>query len=153
MKRITTALLLAFCLLGWGKVHRVDGLSRLAAEGSRSEGKATVYFLRDGSGALGVWSLGVKVDKSPVGSVRRKTYVRFDVAPGEHDLMASWPLLSGGVDLAIKADFEPDRTYYFVFGSDMESGQAYRFISNLSQIDQDAAAPLLSEYKEQTAAE
>ncbi|HWQ10375.1 MAG TPA: hypothetical protein VN436_14745, partial [Holophaga sp.] len=91
--------------------------------------------------------------KNAVGSVRRKTYVRFDVAPGEHDLTASWPLLSGGADLAIKADFEPDRTYYFVFGSDMDAGQTYRFISNLSQIDQAAAAPLLAEYKEQAASE
>lgn len=127
--------------------HRLTNAVQLAADGSAFAGKATVYVLRDSSGSGMAWPVTVKMDGISQGSIRRETYVWFGVTPGRHDLLASWPALSGEPDVAVNAEFLAGKTYYFVFGTSFGiAGRAMRLGAGLGQIDVANATQRLRTY-------
>lgn len=120
----------------------------LAVDGSEFDAQAAVYVLRDDSASGMVYSIDVGVDGASKGSIRRETYVKFPVAPGAHDLSATWPWGSGEPNVAIHGNFAPGKTYYFLFSpSFADNGVAFRFGARLGAIPAEKAQQLLRTYE------
>lgn len=120
------------CLTGCVKSVEVHNSGRLAEDGSAENGSATVYVIRGDFGARALLSTNVEVDGVSQGWLRRETSMHFNVKPGHHELRATFPVLlepSGGV--GIGADFEKNKTYYFLWNG---SDNVVRPVVNFGQV-------------------
>lgn len=149
------AVLLSACAV---EPHNMPAMELFAAEGSVYEGQATVYVMRDESGAGQAWPVTVKLDDMEEGSIRRETYVKFGVPEGDHVVLAGWPPFVGGQDVAVKGDFVAGKTYYLLFwttsGLGMSGGRTtFSVASHIAQTNAADAEPRIHLYKERQPSE
>jgi len=74
------------------------------------------------------------------GSLRRKSFICFPVEPGRHSFLIHWNPISGEPDVAVSAQLEANKTYYFDFGTGFGAGSSgnqnvFRFSSALKLVD------------------
>ena len=126
----------------------ISDSGRHAIDGSIYSGQATVYVIRDGSELGAVWSVSVKLDGEERGSLRTESFVRFPVTPGRHDLLAHWPpLWSGQPDVAVNAEFDADKTYYFVFSTSLALSGGLERRTSLGLVDRSTGEAMTNRYK------
>src|SRR5689334_22350746 len=107
MRFAITAGLLLILLCGCAiKPFVLPDSSRFAETGTAYEGQATVYVMRDISGAGMAWPINIKLDGTQKGSLRRETYIHFPVHPGRHIIDGHWNSLSGLPNVALSVDLE-----------------------------------------------
>jgi len=148
---VAGGLALALCGCVTTTPHVLGDSSRFASEGTAFDGQATVYVMRDLSGAGMAWPVSIKLDSVEKGSVRRETYVRFAAAPGRHDILADWNSLSGLPDIAINGEFVAGKTYYFVLGTSFNTtGKMMQFGTGFGPIDPRLGANLAGKYEDWT---
>jgi hypothetical protein len=129
----------------------IQDSARFASAGTRFNGQATVYVMRDASGAFMAWPINILLDQKEVGSLRRETYTRFAVASGRHDVVAHWNPLSGLPDVAVNSEFEAGQTYYFVFGTSFGvAGPFMQYGTSLGPVDPRLGAELAGKYDDWT---
>lgn len=80
------------------------------------------------------------VDGSLIGSIRRMNYLAIPLEPGRHNLVIDCPSICSLPSIDISADFEADRTYYFLNDPDFAaSGRFSQFSATLYQLDKSNA--------------
>lgn len=125
----------------------LDNPGQLAAAGSERPAQATVYVLRNNSKASALWAANVWTDNVRRGSLWEKSYIKYSVDPGQHDITIKRSFMSGVPSLAVQGSFEAGKTYYFMIGTGFEArGGEYRFAGELAQLSASAALPLIRTY-------
>jgi len=126
----------------------ISDSGRHAIDGSIYSGQATVYVIRDASQMGAVWPISIKLDGEERGSLRTESFIHFPVTPGRHDLWVHWPpLLSGQPDVAVNAEFEGDKTYYFVFSTSFLWSGSLERRSSLGLVDRSTGEAMTNRYK------
>lgn len=114
MRRFIPIVIAVACVVGCTKSVEVHNAGQLAMDGSAQDGLATVYVIRGDFEARALLSTNVEVDGVSQGWIKREMSMHFNVQPGHHELRAAFPvLLEPGGGVAIGANFEKDKTYYF----------------------------------------
>ena len=147
MRGFTWLALMSLALSGCAtKPFEVKDATRLAAAGSITDGSATVYILRDSPGPGLLYPANIHVDEQSKGWLGRNTYVHFDVSPGTHELRVGWPawMMTSAKDIAVRASFEPNRTYYFLFDQVASSyGPGFVATTHIGQISLETATSMI----------
>lgn len=101
-----------------------------------------VHVLRQ-SFAL-VYSMNILVDGETYAKLSDYTYAKFPVNPGKHTIKASWPFLSGGVDLDVPYECKKAQPAYIVFNG---SYSGFRRYIKAKRITEREAMTILGKYK------
>ncbi|MFC5526785.1 DUF2846 domain-containing protein [Rhodanobacter ginsengisoli] len=151
MRILVVGLLLAAFSGCATKPFVVADASAYASQGSIYDGQATVYVMRDTSGAGMAWPANVRLDGVQKGSLRRETYVRFAATPGRHDILAHWNRLSALREVAFNSDFKSGKTYYVVIGTSFAAYAGIMQIgTNLGLVKPSVGAQLVATYHDRT---
>jgi len=151
--RVMRLLMLAFALfslVACVQLKEFHHIERVAEPGSNSPGAATIYVLRENDSAVSAWSTQVKLDDASQGWLRCGTFMSFNVSPGHHVVQIQFPPLATMMrPLAVGADFEADKTYYFIFASNAKMGYPMmEFYNGFGLLRPEYAKALLTTYHE-----
>ena len=144
MKKFVLIVMVVACLTGCVKSVEVHNAGQFAEDGSAENGSATVYVIRGDFDARALLSTNIEVDGVSQGWLKRETSMHFNVNPGHHELRATFPVLlepSGGV--GIGADFEKNKTYYFLWNG---SGGVGRSVVKFGQVTAGRGEELIKIY-------
>jgi hypothetical protein len=148
MRFILSALVLASLMACASKPIFISDSGRHAIDGSIYSGQATVYVIRDSSSSGAVWPITIKLDGEEKGSLSREAFVHFPAAPGRHDIWAHWNPLSGEPDVTVNAEFEGNKTYYFLFSTSfLFGGAVMQSRASLGLVDRSTGEAMTSRYK------
>jgi len=128
---------------------RITDAARYAVAGTKFPGNSTVYLFRGTSRGGAMYSFNVSLDKQEVGSFRREQYVVFPATEGPHQLLVNCSFPCSQPAIHFDADFEPNKTYYFVIEADVRFGgsRGYQLSTGVQQVDEPYALRLLNTYE------
>ena len=83
------------------------------AQHSPNVNEATVYIIREHAEPI-AWNMNILIDKQKAASVANRSFVKFSVPAGDHNVAFDWPILASSLTVRAKIPFKGGETRYFV---------------------------------------